>query len=158
MMRDARRYILFGSLVAVLALSGCGAGQHRPSAAASPSRVVASPAARIYAAWQDPALELRGDEVWAETGRRTGGLALALPASPARGSVFVSTECQGAGTLTVDAGPYGTFTEPCSDHADGTLNDAALGAEPATQLKVRGSAGVTWAVAVGWSRTSPSEG
>ncbi len=66
----------------------------------------------------------------------------------------MATECQGAGTLTVDAGRYGTSTEHCSEHPDGSLNASeAATPETATWLKVTADPGVTWAVAVGWSHS-----
>lgn len=133
-------------------LSGCTEGSKAPRqqgvtpATASPS-ASASPAAY----WDDPAEQLADAELWVSTGRHSGALELALPAKPEGGTVYVATECQGTGTLTVDAGRYGTSTEHCSDRPDGSLNGAAMpSAEAATRLKVTAGTGVTWAVAVGW--------
>ncbi|MDX2705854.1 hypothetical protein PV350_23765 [Streptomyces sp. PA03-6a] len=152
MFHHVRRRALLGCAASVLMLSGCTEGSGVPRqqgatpAAASPSASAAPPAS-----WRDPAEQLADARVWVSTGRQSGGLESALPAKPAGGTVYVATQCQGTGTLTVDAGRYGTSTEHCSDRPDGSLNGAAMSsAEAATRLKVTAEPGVTWAVAVGW--------
>ncbi|WP_431961799.1 hypothetical protein [Actinacidiphila sp. bgisy160] len=93
----------------------------------------------------------------ARTARRA---MLALPAKSAGGTVYVATQCQGEGTLTVDAGRYGTSTEYCSAVPEGSMNGTAVRTpEAATRLKVTAGPGVTWAVAVAWDRHAqgPSE-
>ncbi|MFE2544364.1 hypothetical protein [Actinacidiphila glaucinigra] len=159
MFHRVRRHALAGCVASVLVLSGCTAGSTAdsgglerrgtaaPATASSPSPS-ASPSTE---AWQDPSEDLDDATVWLSTGRRRGGLERALPAKPAGGTVYVATRCQGEGTLTVDAGRYGTSTEHCSDRPDGSLNGAAMRTrEAANRLKVTASPGVTWAVAVGW--------
>ncbi|MFF3945989.1 hypothetical protein ACFYYN_14295 [Streptomyces sp. NPDC001902] len=152
MFHHVRRRALLGCVASVLMLSGCTEGSGLPRqqgatpAAPSPSASAASPAS-----WRDPAEQLTDARVWVSTGRHSGGLELALPAKPEGGTVYVATQCQGTGTLTVDAGRYGTSTEHCSDRPDGSLNGAEMPtSEAATRLKVTAGPGVTWAVAVGW--------
>lgn len=160
MARVAKQYLLFCWFGAAIALSGC-TGQH-PSAAPKPTVTHASvhhapaPSPTSYAPWQDPAEALSGDKVWVSTGRRTGGLELDLPAKAAGGTVWVSTECQGVGTLHVDAGPYDTHSYPCSDHPSSSLSASGVRRAPqaAAVLKVTATPGVRWAVAVGWGRGS----
>ncbi|WP_055590752.1 hypothetical protein [Peterkaempfera griseoplana] len=97
-------------------------------------------------------------KVLAGTGRRTGNLTTALPGRIAPGTAWVATECQGVGTVTVDAGSLGTYTEQCSAQADGTANAYESGApRTASSLRVTADPGLTWAVAVGWdpSRSHP---
>ncbi|MEY9965850.1 hypothetical protein ABIA33_003900 [Streptacidiphilus sp. MAP12-16] len=101
---------------------------------------------------------LHGDKVLATTGRHVGSQETALPNKVAAGTIWVATECQGAGTLTVDTGPFGRYTERCSAHPDGSLNAYDLSAPSRTApLKVTADPGVTWAVAIGWdsSRAHP---
>lgn len=78
----------------------------------------------MYASWQDPVESLKGDKdkVLANTGRHIGNLQMALLGKVAAGTTRVATECQGVGSLTVDAGSLGTFTELCSAHPDGRVN------------------------------------
>ncbi|MFJ5216355.1 hypothetical protein ACIP98_16755 [Streptomyces sp. NPDC088354] len=107
--------------------------------------------ATARAPWRDPAQALGDATVWASSGRRTGGWEADLPASHG-GTVWVSTQCEGWGTLTVDAGRYGTSTEHCSEQPDGSLNAfEGMGTRTAGQVKVTAGPGVTWAVAVGWN-------
>ncbi|MFF3564043.1 hypothetical protein ACFYXS_28755 [Streptomyces sp. NPDC002574] len=88
--------------------------------------------------------------MWASSGRRTGEWEAHLPASDG-GTVWVSTQCEGSGTLTVDTGRYGTTTEHCSERPDGSLNASEeMGTKAAGRVKVTAGPGVTWAVAVGW--------
>ncbi|WP_326578626.1 hypothetical protein OIE69_34980 [Actinacidiphila glaucinigra] len=152
------RHALAGCVASVLVLSGCTAGSTAESRALE-RRGTAAPATASSpsaAAWQDPSEDLDDATVWLSTGRRSGGLEQALPAKPAGGTVYVATQCQGRGTLTVDAGRYGTSTEHCSERPDGSLNGAAMRTrEAATRLKVTASPGVTWAIAVGWDRHAP---
>ncbi|WP_377271204.1 hypothetical protein [Peterkaempfera sp. SMS 1(5)a] len=101
---------------------------------------------------------MTGMKVLASTGRRTGDLTMALPGRIAPGTAWVAMECQGAGTLTVDAGSLGIYTEPCFDHADGSANAYESGApRTAASLRVTADPGLTWAVSVGWdpSRSHP---
>src|SRR5690348_6364791 len=120
-----RRRSLLTCATTVLLLSGCSTahtGQPRSTASASPHSAAATPV--TYAPWEDPtqSLMVDGEKILATTGRRTGGLETTLPSKVAAGTVWVSTECQGVGTLTVDAGPFGKFTERCYAHPDGSLN------------------------------------
>jgi hypothetical protein len=158
-----RQRILFGCVASALLLSGCMV--HHPSAVAkkmgassSPPRTIPSSAPLTDTPWQDPAKALTNSKVWVTTGRRSGGVQLPLPAKPAGGTIWVATECQGTGTLTVDTGWYGTYTEQCSDRPDGSLNAfEAVTPETATRLKVAAEPRVIWAVAVGLnpSRNQP---
>ncbi|MFD3457835.1 hypothetical protein ACFWVC_37360 [Streptomyces sp. NPDC058691] len=108
--------------------------------------------ATAHAAWRDPVEALDKAKVWASSGRRTGGWVADLPKSGG-GTVWVATQCQGDGTLTVDAGRYGIVTEHCSEHPDGSLNASeGMSTKTAGRLKVTAGTGVTWAVAVGWDR------
>ncbi|MEU1621051.1 hypothetical protein ABZ479_27610 [Streptomyces sp. NPDC005722] len=159
MFHRALRRALLGGVASVLVLSGCSAGPvaaRQPEAAtarATPRSAAPAPPVASAASWQDPAEGLTDARIWVSTGRRSGGLEQALPAKPPGGTVYVATQCQGTGTLTVDAGRYGTFTEHCSGRPDGSLNGAAMTtAKAATRLKVTASPGVTWAVAVGWDQ------
>ncbi|MFD8073285.1 hypothetical protein ACFV3E_11595 [Streptomyces sp. NPDC059718] len=157
MFHRVRRRALLGCVASVLMLSGCTEGSGVPRQQ-EVTPATASPSAAAY--WDDPAEQLADAELWVSTGRHSGGLELALPAKPEGGTVYVATECQGTGTLTVDAGRYGTSTEHCSDRPDGSLNGAAmLSSEAASRLKVTAGPGVTWAVAVGWDERAqgPSE-
>ncbi|WP_037604307.1 hypothetical protein [Streptacidiphilus rugosus] len=101
--------------------------------------------------WSDPASAMAGEKILASTGRRTGDLQVPLPGKIPAGTTWVTTECQGTGTLVVDAGPLGSYTEPCSDRPDGSDNafESPLGTT-ANLLKVTADPGVTWAVAIGW--------
>jgi len=153
--------LVAGGTATALALTNMAAGSGPTGAATvdpaatKPPNPSASPA---DTPWQDPAAALRsqGSKVWADTGRRTGSGRFPLPAQPHAGTVWTSIECQGIGKVTVVVGTT-RFTEPCSTGASGTLNaDELPFSTPATHLEVTGDAGVTWAVAVGWSRTAPS--
>ncbi|MEU1538751.1 hypothetical protein ABZ461_11590 [Actinacidiphila glaucinigra] len=161
MFHHVRPHALAACAASVLALSGCTAGSTPHSTPDSPAlerrgTAAAAASAPSAAPWHDPSEDLDDAVVWLSTGRRSGALEQALPAKPAGGTVYVSTQCQGAGTLTVDAGRYGATTEHCSDRPDGSLNGAATRTrEAATRLKVTASPGVTWAVAVGWDRHAP---
>jgi hypothetical protein len=108
--------------------------------------------------WSDPADAMAGEKMLASTGRRTGDLQVALPGKVPAGTTWVTTECQGSGTLTVDAGPLGKYSELCSDRPDGRDNafESPWGTTTGL-LKVTADPGVTWAVAVGWdpSRNYP---
>ena len=154
-----RRRSLLTCATAVLLMSGCSTdhtGQHRTTSSAPQQSASAVPV--TYAPWQDPEKALTGDTILATTGRRTGGMATPLPGKVAAGTVWVATECQGVGTLTVDAGPFGVFTERCSAHPVGSLDANELSApSTTTPLRVTADPGVTWAVAVGWdsSRAHP---
>ncbi|TDT98094.1 hypothetical protein EDD99_6307 [Streptomyces sp. 846.5] len=150
-----RRRSLLTCATTVLLLSGCSTahtGQPPSTTSASPHSAAATPV--TYAPWGDPAQDLKadGDKILATTGRRTGGMGTTLPSKVAAGTVLVSTECQGVGTLTVDAGPFGKFTERCYAHPDGSLNATVLSTpSTTTPLQVTADPGVTWAVAVGWN-------
>lgn len=150
-----RRRSLFTCATTVLLLSGCSTEHTQPhpsTASASPHSAAATPV--TYAPWEDPgkALKSEGDKILATTGRRTGGMEAPLPGKVTPGTVWVATECQGVGTLTVDAGPFGTFTERCSAHPDGNLNAIVVSTpSTTTPLQVTADPGVTWAVAVGWN-------
>jgi hypothetical protein len=150
-----RHSLLLTCAAAVLILSGCSTGQHRSAASATPHSAAAVPVS--YAPWQDPVQSLKGEKILATTGRRTGGLATDLPSKVTAGTVWVATECQGVGALTVDAGPLGVFTERCSAHPEGSLTNVLSAASTTAPLQVTADPGVTWAVAVGWdsSRAHP---
>ncbi|WP_370127944.1 hypothetical protein [Streptacidiphilus sp. EB103A] len=150
-----RRRSLLGCATTVLLLSGCSTahtGQPRSTASAPLHRAAATPV--TYASWGDPAQDLKGDTILATTGRRTGGMETTLSRKVAAGTVWVATECQGIGTLTVDASTFGVFTEPCSAHPDSSLNAIEMSTPTTTTpLQVTADPGVTWAVAVGWDKS-----
>ncbi|MFI8529900.1 hypothetical protein ACIGMX_06520 [Streptomyces aquilus] len=155
--------VLIGGGATALALTGLSAGSSPSHAskvgvAATPSPTPSGIPDDAPTSWQEPAAALRGQgsKVWADTGRRTGAGHFPLPAQPHAGTVWTSIECQGSGKVTVVVGPS-SYTESCSAGASGTLNaDQLPFSTPATHFEVTGDAGVTWAVAVGWSRTAPS--
>ncbi|MFJ4848985.1 hypothetical protein [Streptomyces sp. NPDC088733] len=148
MTRGIRRCVLLGCAWAVLALSGC-TEEKRPAVAEPVVRGSAS-AEPTHRAWEDPAQTLSDTKVWASSGRRTDGWQARLPKARG-GTVWVATQCQGTGTLTVDAGQYGTVTEHCSEEPDGSVNASELITTTAGRVRVTAGPGVTWAVAVGWS-------
>ncbi|MEU6345977.1 hypothetical protein ABZ883_34060 [Streptomyces sp. NPDC046977] len=148
MTRGIRRCVLLGCAGAALALSGC-TEEHRPAEPVPVARASAS-AEPTHKAWEDPEKALSDAKVWASSGRRTGSWEARLPKARG-GTVWVATQCQGTGTLTVDASRYGTLTEHCSEHPDGSLNAFEMTNTAAGRVRVTPGPGVTWAVAVGWS-------
>ncbi|SNX55680.1 hypothetical protein SAMN06272735_0101 [Streptomyces sp. TLI_55] len=155
--------VLIGGGATALALSSLSAGSSPSDASNAGVAATASPSPSGIPGdapmpWQDPAAALRdqGVEVWTDTGRHTGAGHFPLPAQPHAGTVWTSIECQGSGKVTVTVGPS-SYTESCSAGASGTLNaDQLPFSTAATRFEVTGDAGVTWGVAVGWSRTAPS--
>ncbi|MFC8350115.1 hypothetical protein [Streptomyces sp. NPDC057280] len=154
---------LIGGGATALALTGLSSGSSPSDASNTGVAATRSPSPSgipgdAPMSWQDPAAAIRdqGGEVWAHTGRRTGAGHFPLPAQPHAGTVWTSIECQGSGKVTVTVGPS-RYTESCSAGASGTLNaDQLPFSSPASHFEVTGDAGVTWGVAVGWSRTAPS--
>ncbi|MFF5497742.1 hypothetical protein [Streptomyces aquilus] len=154
--------VVIGGGATALALTGTSAGSSPSDASKAGVAASSSPSPSgtpddAPMAWQDPAAALRdqGGEIWADTGRRTGAAHFPLPAQPHAGTVWTSIECQGSGKVTVTVGPS-SYTESCSAGASGTVNaDQLPFSTPATHFEVTGDEGVTWGVAVGWSRTAP---
>lgn len=152
----ARTAVRTGCVVAALALSGCSGQSTRNTSGPAPTRPkpAASTAAPHRVAWADPATTVRDTttKVLVSTGRHTGGLTRPEPRTAA-GAVWVATECRGDSALTVDTGAYGSYTEPCGTAPGGTLNDFDTSRGTAAgRLRVTAGPGVTWAVAIGWSR------
>ncbi len=154
-----RRHAGTAGYLAVVVLtavsSGCsGQPSHDRAGHAVAGRTTATGGhAAAHVPWTDPARSLKGPnaKVVLSTGRRTGGLTLTV-ARIAAGGVWVATECQGTGTLTVNADVHGVYREPCGPSPDSTLNENdTLGPSPAGRLTITADPGVTWSVALGWS-------
>ncbi len=146
-----------GCLSAVLALGGCSDRSAPTAEPAVASASAYSPPDRVP--WSDPTRSLKDvtAETLVSTGRRAGGLSMAEPGTRP-GAVWVAIECQGKGPLTVDTGAYGRYSEKCGAVPDGTINEfESRSSVPAGRLGVTAGPGVTWSVAVGWSRHGDHE-